>query len=261
MDSPGKRIKWALEQRNMSAAELGRMLKLTRSAVSQWWAKDKPTSPMEHLRRVGEILHVSVHWLHTGEGNPWVGVDTEGAIGLPEGAIEVTGARVLGVAEGEVWREGKSLYDAFLAPANADDVMVPAMPRSDLAGVQQFAFEVRGNMASRTVQSGEFVICMRYSEARFGGPQEGDFVVVEKTRGDGTGHEHKIILGRLRFGRSGWEVVYESNDERWHGSIKLSTDLKQDTGDHTAVDVFGLVLGIFRRMNRPTYRPSPGIAP
>jgi transcriptional regulator with XRE-family HTH domain len=254
MDTSGKRIKWVLEERQMSAAELARMLDLTRSAVAQWWAKDRPTSPMEHLRKIGELLHVSVHWLHTGEGNPWVGIDADPS-NLPKGATDLGGARVLGIAEGEVWRAGKSLNDLFLAPLSADDVMIPAM---NIAGVQQFALEVRGTIANRTIQTGEYVMCMRYSEARFGGPQEGDLVVVEKTRKDGEGDERKIMIGRMHFGRSGWEIAFESDDSRWR-PIKLSADLKQDAADHTTIDIFGLVLGIFRRVSRPTQPPRQAI--
>jgi hypothetical protein len=177
---------------------------------------------------------------------------------LPKGAVDVGGARVLGIAEGEVWRVGKSLYDLFLAPISADDVVIPAMPRSDLIGVQQFALEVRGTIANRTIHSGEYVMCMRYSEARFGGPQEGDLVVVEKTRQDGEGDERRIMIGRMHFGRGGWEIAFESDDSRWR-PIKLSADLKQDTSDHTTIDIFGLVLGIFRRVSRPTQPPRQAI--
>jgi hypothetical protein len=216
---------------------------------------------MEHLRTIAEHLQVSLHWLHTGAGTPWVESDVNPSSNSKlQSAVDIGGTHVIGIAEGEVWREGKCLYDAFLAQASAD--IVPVALHPDFAGLVQFAIEVRGTIANRTVNSGEYVICKPYAEARVGGRQEGDLVVVEKTRTNGNESERKIVVGRMRFGRTGWEIVFESDDSRYHIPIRLSSDLKQDVANRNTIDIFGLVLGIFRDVPSPKgqrerWTPSP----
>jgi hypothetical protein len=70
IDAVGRRFRWALRHRGVSAAELGRHLGVTRSAVSQWWATKNPTSPRAKIGQISELLNLSADWLLTGRGEP-----------------------------------------------------------------------------------------------------------------------------------------------------------------------------------------------
>ena len=244
-NSPGQRVKWALTQRQITATELGRHLGLTRSAVCQWWAKTRPTSPSERLRDIAEYLHLSLHWLLTGEGVPWK--DEGRASANTAVPLDIIAAHVIGIVEGEVWREGTSMGERLSGPVDPGDVFIPAVPRPDLQGMRQFALEVRGTVANQTAQPGSHVICVSYKDLRPGGPHEGDLVAVEKTRNANGRDERKVIVARVYFVKGFWELQYESSDERWvkEKPIRLAHDLRRDLNDDCAVDIVGLVLGVF----------------
>ena len=72
MDTPAKRIQWALEQRGMGVRELARRLGVSPGLPSQWWRTGgRATSPASHLDRISEILEVNVDWLRYGRGEPF----------------------------------------------------------------------------------------------------------------------------------------------------------------------------------------------
>lgn len=222
-----------------SQSELARRLGITRAAVSEWENGNSEPSAKQ-IRNISLLTGVSYEWLATGRGDR-----------QPK-TIMTIGARVIGAAEAEVWREGQSVTQAKLA--RDDDVsrpLVPSVPRPDLAGMRQFAIQARGTSANRTVQPGEYVICVEYQEMRPSGPQAGDLVVVEKRRGGNS--EFKVLIARLRFIAGAWELHYESNDPRWQNEppLRLSEDLKSDSRDHNPIEIVGGVLGVFR------YDPQP----
>jgi len=230
VDTPGERIKWALEQRGISAAQLGRHLGVTRGAVSQWWGKHGPASPHKKIQQISEYLNLHLDWLVTGRGEPLrENCEIAGSYEPSSAnAVDIVGARLVGVAEGEAWRDGAPPY---------------------LRDTQQFAFEVRGSSANQTIIPGEYVICVDYRQARPAGPHQGDLVVVKKLRTT----EYKIFIARLHYCEHTWELHYESNDSRWRHErpIRLSTDLTRDTFDECHIEIIGCVVGVFRANPHP----------
>ena len=250
--TPGERIKWVLKQRRMSGSELARRLGLTRAAVALWWDPRKPASPYKRLTQVADILNVRVEWLFTGRGEMLLS-NQDTAPGLaPAGAsLDVAGARLIGIAEAEVWREGPSM-PAGLARALGGAVAPRAgdAPPAPSAPPQQFAVEVHGTSMNQTIAPGEYALCVDYRQFRPAGPQHGDLVVVRKRRG---GNEHKIFIARLYFRDHGWELRYESHDPRWQqqAPVRLSPELSRDLGDDGATEIMGYVFGVFRREPKP----------
>lgn len=63
----GKRVAYARERANLNQTELGKALKLTRSAVSQWESgRTEPSA--ENLREIAVETGVDYEWLATGRG-------------------------------------------------------------------------------------------------------------------------------------------------------------------------------------------------
>ncbi|SRR5712691_1138725 len=254
LDTPGERIKWALKERGISAARLGRHLGLTRGAVSQYWSKRKPIKPHGRIEQIAEFLNLSVEWLLTGRGEPLRESRDNPPSGesVPGNALAILGARLVGVAEGEAWREGGSVGELIAAASQADAAIGPTVQRPDLAGMPQFAFEVRGSCANQTIHSGEYALCAAYRRVRPAGPHPADLVVVEKRRGT---NEYKLFIARLHYRQTTWELHYESNDRRWQQErpIRLSTDLMHDAADDCHIEIVGYVLGVFRANPQPRF--------
>ena len=65
--SLAKRIRSARIARGLSQAQLAELMKVTRSAISQWELARGATIPRGHrLERLAVILNVTVEWLTTG---------------------------------------------------------------------------------------------------------------------------------------------------------------------------------------------------
>ena len=247
-ETPGERIKWALKQRRMSASELARRLGISRAAVSLWWGKQKPASPHKWFVQVSDLLNVRVEWLVTGRGealrtnqNTSLGPDDAGT------SLDVAGARVIGVAEAEAWREGAATADAVVSARHVGE--------APLARPRPFAFEVRGTSINQTIASGEYALSVDYRQVRPAGPQHGDLAVVRKRRGR---NEQKIFIARLHYRDGGWELHYESHDPRWQQQepIRLSPQLTRDVNDDGPIDIIGYVFGVFRSNPRPAANPQ-----
>jgi hypothetical protein len=88
-------------------AQLARDPGLTRAAVCHWWAKRKPTLPYKWLEEISDHLNVRIDWLLTGRGEPmrdsFEGADLSKSF---TGVFDVSTPRIVGVVEGEAWREG-----------------------------------------------------------------------------------------------------------------------------------------------------------
>ena len=257
MDTPAKRIQWALEQRAIGVRELARRLGVSPGLPSQWWrTRGRATSPDSHLDDIAEILAVNVDWLRYARGEPFAEgsfLNNRPQIGSP---LDTACARIVGIVEGEVWREGHSMREA-IAASDGGTPTLQVVAREDLQGLEQFAVEVRGHVCDQTIPSGSYAICVDYSLSRPGGPVEGDLVVVERRRGE----EIKALIARLHFVQGSWELHYESNDPRWQREppIRLSEDRKRDSDGH-AIDIVGHVRSFlspdpqprFGRETRPT---------
>ncbi len=68
--STASRIRIARRKAGFSQTQLAALMKVTRSACSQW-EMEGGTAPRGHrLERLASILNVTVEWLATGEGAP-----------------------------------------------------------------------------------------------------------------------------------------------------------------------------------------------
>jgi transcriptional regulator with XRE-family HTH domain len=254
IDAVGKRFRWALRHRGVSAAELGRHLGVTRSAVSQWWATKNPTSPRAKIGQISELLNLSADWLLTGRGEPLhenYG-SAPSAEFAPTKGPDIAGGYVVGTAEAEAWRETPPTRE-LIAPDDRGELPVdPTQYRPNLAGLRQFLFEVRGSSANQTIHSGEYALCVDYRRMRPAGPQHGDLVVVKKHRGT---NEYKIFVARLKYHEHAWELHYESNDPRWRHErpIRLAEDPTYDTVDNGHIEIVGYVFGVFRANPQPMF--------
>jgi transcriptional regulator with XRE-family HTH domain len=251
MDTPAKRIRWALEQRAMGVRELARRLGVSPGLPSQWWrTKGRGTSPDPHLDEIAEILAINVDWLRYARGEPFAGGSLgpghQQEIGPP---LDTACARIVGIAEGEVWREGTSMREA-MAASDGGAPTLQVVSREDMKGLEQFAVEVRGHVCDQTIPTGSYAICVDYNLSRPGGPVEGDLVVVERRRG----REIKALIARLHFVKGAWELHYESNDPRWQREppIRLSKDRRRDSEGH-AIDIVGHVRSFLSQDPQPRF--------
>ena len=204
--TPGERIRWALKQRGISAAAFARQLGLTRSAVSQWWSKCRPTLPHRRIERIAELLNVDADWLLTGRGSaPHANTNTASNEPSPANALDIVGVRLVGIAEGEVWREGAPTPEMITAADQYDCTIDQMLHDGKFTDLRPFAFEVRGRSANQTVYPGEYAICVDYRQVRPAGPQPADLVVVKKRRGV---NEYKLFVARLRYRENTWELHY-----------------------------------------------------
>ena len=249
MDTPAKRIQWALEQRGMGVRELARRLGVSPGLPSQWWRTGgRATSPDSHLDQISEILDVNVDWLRYGRGEPFRSlVRGQQEVGA---TLDTNCARIIGIVEGEVWREGISMREA-MAAADNNAATLQVVSREDLQGLEQFAVEVRGHVCDQTIPPGSFAVYVDYNLSRPAGPVEGDLVVIEKRRGG----EIKALIARLHFVNGAWELHYESNDPRWQQEkpIRLSDDQKRDVNDGLAIDIVGHVRSFVSQDPRPRF--------
>jgi transcriptional regulator with XRE-family HTH domain len=249
MDTPAKRIQWAIERRGMGVRELARRLGVSPGLPSQWWRTGgRATSPDSHLDEISEILQANVDWLRYGRGEPFRSVvRNQQELGAP---LDTSRARIVGIVEGEVWREGISMREA-MAAGDSGAPTLQVVSREDLQGFEQFAVEVRGHVCDQTIPPGNFAIYVDYNLSRPSGPVEGDLVVVEKRRGG----EIKALIARLHFVNGAWELQYESNDPRWQQEkpIRLSEDRKHDVNDGLALDIVGHVRSFVSQDPRPRF--------
>lgn len=256
MDTPAKRIQWALEQRGMGVRELARRLGVSPGLPSQWWRTGgRATSPDSHLDQISEILEANVDWLRYGRGEPFRSLArNQQEIGAP---LDTNRARIIGIVEGEVWREGISMREA-MAGADNGAATLQVVSREDLHGLEQFAVEIRGHVCDQTIPPGSFAVYVDYNLSRPAGPVEGDLVVVEKRRGG----EIKALIARLHFINGAWELHYESNDPRWQQEkpIRLSDDRKRDLNDGLAIDIVGHVRSFVSQDPRPRFGRETALA-
>jgi transcriptional regulator with XRE-family HTH domain len=217
--------------------ELARHLGVTRSAVSEW-EKNKSKPSTRNLIRIAQITKKDFDWLATGRASR---------------SAEFNRAPVVGVVEAEVWREH---FGGHAAVNIEESKFVPNLSHPDLRF--QFAFEVRGCSANRTVRAGDYVICLDYREARPSGPSDGDLVVLEKYRGPEARRECKIMMGRLHPLDGTWEFHLESNEPRWleEKPVRLSPDLNRDLVDNCEVRIVGHVLAALRFDPRPQFEAT-----
>jgi transcriptional regulator with XRE-family HTH domain len=241
MTTLGERLKAARLQAGFeNQSDFSKQLGITRQAVSAW-EHDVSEPSTKQMRHVAQITHTSVDYLATGEGDRKIYSKT------------VVGALIVGTAEAEVWREGEAIRAMIESGKVPNLGMIPVVPT---AGIEHYyVVQVQGASANLTMSSGEHAIWAKYESMRPHGPQDGDLVVLEKRRDHNK--EGRVAIMRLRVRVGEWVASYESNDERWRDSIRLTnvrlehsegrtTWRAYDAADDHTVEIVGAVMGAFR---------------
>lgn len=117
-----------------------------------------------------------------------------------------------------------------------DEMIVPAVPRGDIAAALQYSVIVDGPSVNKRIPDGAYAICAPY-DSYPGGAQHGQLVHVVRERAGL--YEHTIK--ELRFTRSGMTLMPVSDDPRYQEAIVLAT------GDmDESVVIRGIVIGSYQ---------------
>lgn len=130
---------------------------------------------------------------------------------------------------------GAFRYDEGL---ETEGVLVPAVPRADIAAGVQYAVQVDGPSVNLRIPDGAFAICAPYDRYP-GGPTHGQLVHVVRERAGL--HEHTIK--EIRYTREGTILMPCSSDSRYQEAIDLAA-----SEDDTTVRIHGVVIGSFQPM-------------
>lgn len=116
-------------------------------------------------------------------------------------------------------------------------ILVPAVPRGDIAAQAQYAVVVDGQSVNKRIPDGAYAICAKY-DSYPGGATHGALVHVVRER-SGL-HEHTIK--ELRFSREGMVLYPVSTDPRYQDEpIVLATGEADEI-----VRIQGVVIGVFQ---------------
>lgn len=197
------------EAKNLTQADVARLLGVTRNAVSMWEAgKAKPK--LETMKVLANIFDVNFDWLATGNGDK-SRVDR----GIP----------IVGEIAAGVWSEVSESQDGRFE-------RVPVAPDPRYPEESQYALKIRGNSVNRVAKDGTIVICVDI-EAPGVDLRDGDLVWVERHRGGLV----EATIKRLRRGKEGPELWPESDDP----AFQFSVPLPAPRGDSEVI-IRGLVL-------------------
>lgn len=241
MDTPGKRVRWALyDVRREDAAWLSTKLGITRSAVSQWWAPKKPSSPRDRIPEIASLLGVNEKWLRDGTGSPIARDDaTRGTSQSPHGAVrfgtEINAANevfTLGEVGAGVWTVVDEINDLNFARETSAFPPIPDYPIG-----KQYDLIVRGTSIDCFAGDGERVRCVSIDVLDC---QHGDYVHVKRYRNQRGEVEHTIKRAFNVNGR--WELRFHSSDQRWQSQPALILG----SGENEQVEIEGIALWQFR---------------
>jgi phage repressor protein C with HTH and peptisase S24 domain len=88
MDTPAKRLQWALDLRRLeSAADAARLVGIPESTMRTYLLGTRKP-PLEKCEEIGAALRISPRWLHKGEGSPELGSNQQGQTFFNVGKIE-----------------------------------------------------------------------------------------------------------------------------------------------------------------------------
>jgi len=115
-------------------------------------------------------------------------------------------------------------------------ILVPAVPRADIAASVQYAVEIDGQSVNLRIQNGAFAICAPL-DSYPGGAKHGQLVHVVRERAGL--HEHTIK--QLQYTAKGMVLMPCSNDPRFQTPIELAS-----VEDDTTVRIQGIVIGSYQ---------------
>jgi transcriptional regulator with XRE-family HTH domain len=234
MDTPGKRVRWALHASGKKATKLADHLGITRAAVSQWWQPVNPTSPAAHLGKIAEFLGCSAEWLITGTGQAFR--ETDASIHLQfMPANKHNDPRAVGV----ILTLGEVAAGMWLAVSETNDMNYEREPSAfpplpEYSATEQYDLIVRGTSIDRFAGDGDRVRCVSI-HANIA-VQSGDYVHVERYRHQRSEVENTIKQAFLVKGR--WELRCHSHDMRWFDQPPLIAGV----GPDEQVEIVGIAL-------------------
>lgn len=120
-------------------------------------------------------------------------------------------------------------------PLEFEGVLVPAVPRTDLAPSSQYSVIIDGPSVNKRIPDGSFAICVpldRYP----GGAQHGQLVHVVRERAG----LFENTIKELRYTRDGMMLMPVSNDPRYQEPVQLASG---DDGE--VVRIQGIVVGAY----------------
>lgn len=212
----GQKIKAGRKRKNMSQAKLGKLVGVSRNAVSLWEAGNGIAS--ENLKPVSEALDLDFQEmlkLYFSDGANQV--QLQGLELLP----------LLGDVRAGMWLE-KEEFDQDVS----ESVPMVADPR--YADHRQFALRVVGTSMDRTVKPGTYVIVAEWVTEGTAGLRDGDMVVVRRHGARG----YETTLKRARKKGIAWELWPESTDPDYQSPLTLG-DGERDV----EVRIIGKVIG------------------
>lgn len=120
-------------------------------------------------------------------------------------------------------------------PIEFEGVLVPAVPRADLAPSSQYSVIIDGPSVNKRIADGAFAICVPL-DSYPGGPQHGQLVHVVRERAG----LHENTIKELRYTPTGLMLMPVSDDPRYQEPVELST------GDaDEIVRIQGIVIGAY----------------
>lgn len=117
-----------------------------------------------------------------------------------------------------------------------EGVLVPAVPRPDLAAASQYSVIVDGPSVNKRIPDGTYAICVPY-DSYPGGAQHGQLVHVVRERAG----LHEDTIKELRYTSKGTVLMPVSTDPRYQQEIVLHDGAEEDT----SVSIRGIVIGAY----------------
>lgn len=191
----GARIRQVLSEKNLTQAQLARLVGVKQQTISYICATDSPASTSRYATKIAQVLGVNPSWLQSGEGgqhDPSVRIEVEG--------VELTVRRVSLVASRDVpaLLEGR---DAFVKKAG---LMTDAN-----TGPKAFAVEIEGDSMRPLFRPGDRIVVDPDLT-----PEPGDFVVAQ-VQGAVTFRKYRARADaefELAPMNDDWPVVKSDND-------------------------------------------------
>lgn len=139
--------------------------------------------------------------------------------------------RVLGTAAAGLWKDVSIIADEHFT---LEEIPVVENPR--FAGFPQYALFVEGNSVNRSIQDGEYAICVAWGAIGVE-PKDGQYVHVERQRGGLQEATIKVVRTRGKV----VELWPDSTDPRFQEPVVLA-----HPDEDTEVSIRGLVIGKYR---------------
>ena len=200
----GARIRRVLAEKNLSQAQLARLVGVKQQTISYICATDSPASTSRYASKIAQVLGVNPTWLQSGEGgqyDPSVRIEVEG--------VELLVRRVPLVANKDV--------PELLQNGEASVKKAGLMTDADV-GPRAFAVEIEGDSMRPLFRPGDRIVVDPDLK-----PEPGDFVVAQ-------------VQGVVTFRK------YRARDEDGFELAPMNDDWPITKSDGESVKVLGVMV-------------------